>query len=277
MVVTQEHAAPVAQEETPELVRTRSFVTPSSRRVLLEGGATVPTEGIEDEEGIEELGTRTVIVGVVMLVIALLCFVISIGSIGSGSEDQGLEADSHELSALQKDISTTRTAIEALPATKDVDRGLVLALQAATRVAQLQNDYRSLTPAVAEAGGKLDPALTLSTRQQLTPYFTPSVDSTATNPWYLLADDAERPVGIGIPMSFDSGFEWVADVPTTIEVDGSVPVTWQAVSTTSAKGQEPLVLAWVRADYDITRQTFSQVRSGMTVQGESLAMEVSAG
>lgn len=259
-------------EANPEPFRRRVFVTPSSRQV---------PPGVEDDEAAdqaepEELGTRTVVVGVVMVVISLVCFVLVIGSSGSSGEVRLSDADAKEIFSLREDIKAAEVAAEELPEPKDAERGLVIALQSASRIAKLQNDYRSLTPEVAEADGDLDPAATARTRQELTPYFTPSVDAGVTHPWYLLASDASVAAGIGIPSSFDSGFTWVVDVPTTIGTDGLVPVTWRAIETNPGEGQEPAVLAWVSADYDITRSTFSDIRQGTTVQGAARELEVNA-
>src|SRR5699024_11472570 len=147
---------------------------------------------------VQELSTRTAIAGVTMAVIALLCLIVIIGSGGSDSSAEISDADAQEIFALREDIRTAEVRADELPETRDADRGLVTALQSAERVADLQNDYRGLTPQVAAADGVIDPELKLTTRQELTPYFTPSVHAGALEPWYLLAADKSVPAGSGL-------------------------------------------------------------------------------
>ncbi|MGI8306947.1 hypothetical protein [Saccharopolyspora hattusasensis] len=184
------------------------------------------------------------------------------------------ETAQEEVFSLREQIQLAEAKTEALPGVKDVDRGLITAQISAGKIAELQNEYRHLTPNVAAADGKLDADATLSTRRNLTPYFTPSVDRSALEPWYLLASDKDVPKGVGIPMGFDSDFEWVAQRPYTINDDSTVRVTWLAVETRPAEGQTAAVLAWARADYDMTRKTFSNVETGTTVTGEALRLGV---
>lgn len=271
-MVSDKVADTPADETSPEPPRRRVFVTPSTREVPAEAGG-IDTAGGEEPE---ELGIRTVVVGVVMIVFSLVCFVLAIGTSGSAGGVQLSDANAQEIFSLREDINAAEVAAEELPEAGDAERGLVIALQSASRIAKLQNDYRSLAPQVAAANGTLDPALTARTRQELTPYFPPSVDASVTRPWYLLKSDTSVPAGIGIPRSFDSGFRWIVDVPTTIDAQGMAPVTWRAIETNPVKGQEPTVLAWVSADYDITTSTFSDVREGTTVQGAARELEVNA-
>lgn len=220
------------------------------------------------------MSRRAAIGGVGMGAAALLLFVVGAGL--SGGEASVSEAKAQEVFELREQIRTEQTRADALPQPQDADRGLVTAQSSAEQIAGLQNDYRHLTPSVAAAGGKLDPAASEPTRRNLTPYFSPEVGQSALEPWYLLASDKDVPAGTGLPMSFDSGFEWVAQRPYSIDESGLIRVTWLAVETRPAEGQEPAVLAWARADYDMTRKTFSEVETGTTTTGEALRQEVKA-
>lgn len=239
---------------------------------------TGPARGPDDEAtGPQAQGPpmsrRAAIGGVGMGAAALLCFVLGAGFSGSG-EAKVSGRTATEVSALQERIKAAETKQEALPETTDAERGLVLAQTSADAVAQLQNDCRHLAPEVAASGGKLNGTSAATTQRNLVPYFAPSVDQSALQPWYLLAADKDAPAGVGIPMSFDSGFEWVAQRPYLIDADSRVRVTWLAVESHPAEGQTPAVLAWARADYDLTRKTLFDVQSGATATGEALRLEV---
>jgi hypothetical protein len=216
------------------------------------------------------MSRRAAIAGVGMGALAVLGFVVGAGTGGPVSVDETLTA---EVSALRDEIKTVQTQTEGLPSAIDADRGLVLAQGSAQDVATLQNDYSHLAPKIAAAGG--DPGgLTANTRRGLTPYFAPSVDQSLLEPWYLLASDKDVANGLGIPMSFKSGAQWVAQRPYLVKVDGTIPVTWLAYETHSAEGQEPAVLAWASANYDMTRRTFIDVTTGTTTTGQALRLEV---
>lgn len=252
----------------------RTFVTPADRRVAAKprpDGDELSHEGAEDGEQL--LGTRAAVAGVIMVVIALVVGVLAFGS-SSLSGPEVSDADAKEIFDLRDEIHLAEARTEELPNSRDAERGRVKALASADLVAALQNDYRQLTPRIDAADGMLDPALAAPIRRDLTPLFTPSVDASALDPWYLLASDASVPEAVGIPASFDSGFEWIVATPATVKVDGTIPVTWQAIERHPAKGQDPAVLAWVTADYDLTDQTFSGVRTGATVQGAARGAEV---
>ena len=60
-----------------------------------------------------------------------------------------------------------------------------------------------------------------------------------------LASDKDIPSGVGSPVSFDSGFTWVAQRPYTINDDGTARVTWLAVETRPAAGQTAAVLGFL--------------------------------
>ncbi|WP_338675873.1 hypothetical protein V1460_25110 [Streptomyces sp. SCSIO 30461] len=139
---------------------------------------------------------------------ALLCFVLSAGF--SGGHSAVSDRAASEISSLQEQIRITEAKTAALPKADDAERGLTAALTAAGQVAKLQNDYRYLTPSVAADGGTLVTATSQSTLRNLIPYFTPSAHWTNLKPWYLLASDKGVAAGVGIPMSFSSGFEWAA-------------------------------------------------------------------
>jgi hypothetical protein len=220
------------------------------------------------------MSRRAALAGVSMGAAALLCFVLAAGFSGNGSAASGETAQ--EVSALRKQIQLAREKADGLPAPKDAERGLVTAQESADQIAQLQNDYRYLTPSVAAAGGKLDANATSSTRRNLVPYFVPSVNQSALGPWYLLAGDKDIPSGAGNPMSFASGFTWVAQRPYTINDDGTARVTWLAVDTRPAAGQAAAVFAWARATFDLTRKTFLSVETGATTAGEAMRLEVKA-
>lgn len=266
-----------ADEDVTEAAPRRTFVTLANRRVEAKPGpdGDEPSyEGSEDDEQL--LATRTVVAGVIMVVIALVIGVLAFGSSGSTGPEVS-RADAKEIFDLREEIHLAEARAEELPESPDAERGLVKAMASADRVAALQNDYRQLTPRIEAADGVLDPVLVASIRRDLTPLFTPSVGASALDPWYLLASDASVPEAVGIPASFNSGFEWIVAAPTTVEADGMIPVTWQAIERHSAKGQDPAVLAWASADYDLTSQTFSKVRTGMTVQGAARGVEVKQG
>lgn len=232
--------------------------------------------GLAEQEEVDGalMSRRAAIGGVCMGAAAVLCFVIGAGLSGGGSAVSASTA--REVSGLREQIRVAETTTDALPRAEDADRALVTAQSSAGQIAQLQNDYRHLTPSVAAKGGTLDAAASESTRRNLTPYFSPEVGQPALEPWYLLASDKEVPAGTGIAMSFDSGFKWVAQRPYSIDEDSTIRVTWLAVETRPAQGQTPAVLAWADADYDMTRKTFSDVETGTTTTGEALRQEVKA-
>jgi hypothetical protein len=262
----------VTREAAERLVRRRRFVAAPAE-------APVPAPAPGDAHRVEDadpagplMSPRAAILGACMGAAALLGLVAAAGF--SGQEPTLSAAKAQEVSALREQIDIAQADAAALPQAADADRGLVTAQASAEQVAQLQNEYRRLTPSVAAASGRLDPAAAEPSRRNLTPYFSPGAAQRATGPWYLLASDKDVPAGNGIPMSFDSGFEWVAQRPYSIEVDGTIRVTWLAMETRPAAGRPAAVLAWARADFDITRKTFSDVTDGTTTGGESLRQEV---
>ncbi|WP_424863106.1 hypothetical protein [Streptomyces sp. MMS24-I29] len=219
------------------------------------------------------LMSRTAAIGgVAMGAAALLCFVLATGF--SGDETPVSDETSRQVFSLREQIRLAEAKAAALPDAKDAERALVMAQTSAGQVAALQNDYRNLAPRVAAADGRLGSDAMMTTRRNLIPYFAPSVGRDSLAPWYLLASDKDVPEGIGIPMSFDSGFHWSAQMPFTVNDDGTVPVTWLAVETQPAAEQTPVVLAWARADYDTTRKTFMNLETGITATGEELRLEV---
>jgi hypothetical protein len=220
------------------------------------------------------MSRRAAIGGVCMGAAALLCFLAGAGL--SGGEATVSHDKAQQIVSLREQIRTAEVRTDALPEAKDADRALVTAQGAAEQIARLQNEYRHLTPSVADSGGTLDQAAAEPTRRNLTPYFAPDVGQAMLQPWYLLASDKDVAAGNEIPMSFDSGFKWVAQRPYSVEVDGTIRVTWLAVQTRPAAGQAPAVLAWARADYDMTRKSFSGVQTGTTTTGEALRQEVKA-
>ncbi|WP_371793121.1 hypothetical protein OG285_32850 [Streptomyces sp. NBC_01471] len=234
-------------------------------------------DGAEASEQVVPTGglhKRTIVAGVSMGAGTLLCFVLSAGF--SGGQSAVSETAASEISTLQEQIRTTEAKAAGLPKVDDAERGLTAALTAAGQVAKFQNDYRFLTPRVAAAGGKLDAGTSQSTLRNLIPYFAPSVHQAGLGPWYLLASDKDVPAGAGVPMSFNSGFRWVAQVPYLVNADSTITVTWLAMETRTGAGEKPAVLAWARADYDLVRKAFLNIQTGTTVAGEALKQEVKA-
>ncbi|MEV7867528.1 hypothetical protein AB0P17_15810 [Streptomyces sp. NPDC088124] len=207
---------------------------------------------------------RTLVAGASMGVGALLCFVPSAGF--SGTQGAVSDTAAPEISSPLEQIGITEVKTAALPEAYDAERGLTAALTAAGQVAELQNDYRHLTPHVAADGGRLDTALSHSTLRNLTPYFAPSVHQADLGPWYLLASDKDVAAGVGIPASFHSGFEWIVQVPYLVNDDSTVTVTWLAMETRTSAGEKPAVLAWARADYDLVRKAFVSIQTARRPQ-----------
>ncbi|MFF4409512.1 hypothetical protein [Streptomyces sp. NPDC001404] len=234
-------------------------------------------EGADAPEQTEPAGGLrkcTLVAGVSMGVGALLCFVLSAEI--SGGHSVVSDRAAPEISALQEQIRITEAKMAALPKADDAERGLTAALTAAGQVAKLQNDYRYLTPSMAADGGRLDTATSESTLRKLIPYFAPSVHQQDLGPWYLLASDRDVEAGVGIPMSFNSGFEWAAQVPYLVNDDSTITVTWLAMETRTGVGERPAVLAWARADYDLVHKAFVNIQTGTTATGEALKQVVKA-
>ncbi|MGW2984298.1 hypothetical protein [Streptomyces goshikiensis] len=245
--------------------RKTRFVAPSASSPE---GADIP----EPTESACGLRTRTLVAGASMGVSALLCFVLSAAF--SGAQGAVSDTTAPEISSLLEQIRITEVKTAALPDAYDAQRGLTAALTAASQVAELQNGYRYLTPSVAVDGGRLDTALSQSTLRNLTPYFAPSVHQADLGPWYLLASDKDVAAGVGTPVSFNSGFEWIVQVPYLVNEDSTVTVTWLAMQTRANAGEKPAVLAWARADYGLVRKAFVRIQTGTTATGEALKQEV---
>lgn len=246
--------------------KTRFVATSASSRE----GADAP----EQTEPAGGLCKRTLVAGVSMGVVALLCFVLSAGF--SGGQSAVSDRAAPEISSLQEQIRITEAKAATLPKADDAERGLTAALTAADQVAELQNNYRYLTPSVTADGGTLVTATSQSTLRNLIPHFAPSVHQANLGPWYLLASDKNVAAGVGIPMSFNSGFGWVVQVPYLVNDDSTVTVTWLAMETRTGAGERPVVLAWARADYDLVRKAFVNIQTGTTATGEALKQEVKA-
>lgn len=252
---------------------TKRFVS-STDAPTLAGGEDSALSVTEDEQTEGPLmSRRAAIGGVGMGAAALVCFVLSMGMGGPVGVDQ---ATADTVQTLRDEIRDAQVAKEGIPSATDAERGLVTAQASADQVAQMQNQYRFITAEVADAGGVVDPNVQQQVQRRLIPYFDPSVDQSALAPWYLLASDAEVPKGTGLAMSFDSGFEWVAQRPYLVSEDSTVKVTWLAVQTNVPEGQEPAVLAWSQAEYDLLRKTFIKLETGTTTTGDALRQEVKA-
>ncbi|NEA20725.1 hypothetical protein [Streptomyces halstedii] len=127
----------------------------------------------------------------------------------SGTQGAASDTAPPEVSPLLEQFRITKVKAVALPEAYDAERGLAAALTAAGHVAELQNDYRHLTLGVAADGGRLDTA----------------------------------PAGVGIPVSFNSGFKWLVQVPQLVNDDSTVTVTWLATETRTSAGKKLAVLA----------------------------------
>lgn len=215
-----------------------------------------------------ELGMKTLAIGGAGAALLTLGIVTALGS----STPTVPIADQKEIVSLHTQIDEVKAHRGSLPSAKDGERDLIKALDAANGVADAQNSYRMLANRVED--GALDPALTDAGERSLTPLLDPASDQSLFGPWYLLASDALVPVGIGIPETFGSGMVWQAQVPSILSQSGTVPVTWIATQTTTTKDREPEILAWAQADYDTTRQVFTDVRVGTTTTGKGLELEV---
>lgn len=258
-----------SDEPPVEPVRAKRFV--STQHEAPASPASVLTPEAPEVETGPLMSPRAAISGVVMGAAALLCFFIGAGFSGPGNVSK---ATAQQVSTLREQIKAVETKDEALPSAKDADRGLTDAQISADQVARFQNDYRSLTPAVAAAGGTIDDAKASGIRRNLVPYFAPTVDQASMQPWYLLAADKDVKPGASVPMSFRSGFEWVAQRPYLISENSNIEVTWLAMQNFGPEDQPRAVLAWVRADFELRTKTFSNLRSGTTTTGEALRQEV---
>src|SRR5699024_10229815 len=252
-------------EGRTEATRRRRFVSAPSavtQNQTSSSGESIPAGQEEQDQEPEQgplMSRRAAIGGVGMGAAALVCFVLGMGSGGPAGVSR---ETADEVFALQDEIRDVQITEETLPESKDADRGLVTAQTSADQIAKLQNQYRILTGDIAAAGGKIDQGAVQRIQRGLIPYFAPSVDQSALTPWYLLASDKDAPKGTGLAMSFDSGFRWVAQRPYLVSENSTVMVTWLAVQTHAPKGQEPAVLAWSRAEYDLVRKTFINLETG---------------
>ena len=254
----------------------RSFGSAALEAQSDDSGAVVSVR--HDDQGGKRGGngplfsTRTLVIGASLLVGGILCSIAATGFSGGGTVVSA--ADKSEIFGLRQQIQAAKSNTEALPDANAAERSLVRAQTAAGEVAELQNGYLGLAAAVAGADGKLDAAQTVNQRRDLIPYFDRGVAPAVVEPWYLLASDAKVPAGAGIPELFDSGVAWVAQAPETVNADGSVPVVWLARQTRTAAGEPRVLLAWAQADYDTTRQVFTNVRISTTASGAALALGV---
>lgn len=272
-------APPQGDEPQQERSYYRKRFTGSAAPSAISAQSPDEAEGSESAEAsagvFEGLTRRTVVPAVAMGAAGMLCMTLALAT--AGGEPQVSEEAAAQVFELQDRRSTALAAAEALPDPGNAERSLSAAHQRAQRIAELQNDYRHLTPQAAE-DGELDPASVLSTRGNLMPYFASTVSPEAVEPWYLLDADRHVPLGTGIPMSFDSGFVWRAGSPQTVNADGTVPVVWTAIQTrpgTDEDGEplEPAVLAVATADYDHQRAAFGDVRVVVTTAGHQLRLD----
>lgn len=235
--------------------------------------ADVQGDGEPEQKTLLGLGQRGAACAAVMVVTAAGCFTAS--SLVGAAKDSSVTspADRQEIFDLRERIALAESREEALPDRTATERGLVTAQESAARVAELQNQYRVHSPAIGDNRGRLG-KLGDEVARDLAPYFTDGVDPVVLEPWYLLAGDTQVPAGSGLPTTFTSGFRWVAQPPYGIDQAGRVDLFWLALETNPASGVQPRVLAWAQADYDPVRKVFSDVRTGTTVRGETLRLEV---
>lgn len=230
------------------------------------------TDTPEQTEPAGGLRKRTLVAAVGMGAGALVCFVRSAGFSGGRNAVNGRAAP--EISSLREQIRNTEAKTAALPKTDDAERGLTAALTAAGQAEKLQNDYRYVTPGMTAGGGTLDTATAQSTLRSLIPCFAPSVHRVDLGPWYLLASGKDVAADVGVPMSFGSGFEWVAQVSCLVHDASTITVTWLAMETGTGAGGMAAVPAWARADYDLVRKAFLDIQTGTTATGDALKQEV---
>lgn len=224
----------------------------------------------EKSETPDGLPTKVIVSGVVMFFLGIAGFLG--GIVFAGTTPTVSEADADEVFEMRAELNDIETNIELLPDAQHAERHLTRALESASTVAELQNNFRIFAGDVE--GNTLDETLTSNTSRSLRPLFDPAMDADLLEPWYLLASDAEVPVGTGMPEMFDSGYSWQPMVPELINKDGSVPVTWIAVEQHPNGDRSPAVLAWAQANYDTTRQVFADVTVGTTTTGQALGLEV---
>lgn len=248
------------------------------RRFVLAGGSGTddgppsPTEDVEPAETEHRLDRRSIVIASGIAVLAVLVLILAAGF--SGGTGQVRPADEKAAFSLREQIKTVSGQAEALPGNKDAERGLSRAYEQAEQVERLQNDYRSLTPQAAAEGGRLPSERSAGMRRNLVPLFVPSEDASAVEPWYLMARDKDADLGVGTPESFESDFQWEAQVPATVTDDGTIPVVWLAREKSGADGEDRRILAWSTAEFDLDRQVFFDVETGTTTPGEALALEV---
>lgn len=254
------------------------------RFVIPDGGDDLdPSDGGGSSDSGQEgaaggMSRASVVLAGSLVLAAVLVLVLAAGFAGGPVQ----VSEKHEKRAfdLRQQIQQAETQAEDLPETKDAQRGLTIALEQAEQVEQLQNDYRSLTPETAQRDGVLPVTKRASIRRNLVPLFAPDEDASAVEPWYLLTADKDSDIGLGTPQSFASKMEWQAQAPATVTDDGVVRVTWLARQKTSEKPQvdeSSPVLAWAQADFDMVRQTFSEVETGSTARGEGMRLGVKNG
>ncbi|MFK0154237.1 hypothetical protein ACIQVK_19455 [Streptomyces sp. NPDC090493] len=82
--------------------------------------------------------------------------------------------------------------------------------------------------------------------------------------------------GVGIPMSFNSGFERAGQVPYLVNDDSTITVTWLAMETEAGAGERPALAARARTDFDLVRKAFVNIQTGTPATGEALEQEVRA-
>lgn len=181
--------------------------------------------------------------------------------------------DATRLRSLRDQIDHVRAEHEALPEAREAQRVLSRVQDAGATVAREQNNYRYLIGRITPEGTLPSDGL-IEGQRMLAPLFDAGMDRARVGPWYLLASDAEVSLGPGLPELFDSGFAWRALAPQTINIDGTVGMTWIATAQRAPGAITGALLAWAQADYDAERQVFTGLTQGVTVTGAALRAEV---
>lgn len=231
------------------------------------------TDGLPEEEASAVISARrsaiTMISAAAMVTAAIIATVMAAST--AGSADPPLDP------AVATAIATTGDELELVTFERNellgvdaVERALAAAQVAATSVADLQNDYRFLTPRIAKeglAGNDRAAIIAGNLRGHLTAGQMPAL----ADPWYLLASDAQAPTGIGLPATFASGFSWRPTGVYRMDEAGLVPVIWLATGT---DGQ---LLAWASGRYDPVRSAFGQMTLGYTQAGQQASLAAHVG
>lgn len=212
------------------------------------------------------------------LIAAAVPLVMAIGLFAAGGVIEGgrpevgpTQEQKSVLFSLQDESREYEALTAGLPKAYDVERALLSSREAAQQVASLQESYGFFTQRVAESGGKLEQGTGAGVSRDLSPYFGQKSVEVGKSPWYLLESDAERGEGSGLVKTFTSGYTWSPLDPQIVDPSGRVGMTWVATERWAPKGQEPRILAWASAEYDVLRRTFEDLKVAHTQTGQALS------